>query len=150
MILQGFNMSLFVNRESSYVINKLSKTISVTISDMIFIDSNYDMDINELYHYFELFSKLCIKCCSIDPLHYFSWFDLRFDILLKVSGVKLDIISDLGVYESIENSNYFMHNKLEWNNKALMFSKKKLHWKVYWLYEQIQTVSYYVRHRLFQ
>ena len=38
--------------------------------------------------------------------------------------MKLDIISDFGVYESIENSKYFMHNKLEWNNNTLIFRGK--------------------------
>ena len=58
VILQGFNMSLFVNRESSYVINISWKTMSVSIGDMIFIDSNYfikdmsDLDVHEPYHYF--------------------------------------------------------------------------------------------------
>ena len=110
VILQEFNMNLLVNRESSYVINKSWKTMSVITGGLIFIDSNYfikdmsDMDVNELYHYLELFSKLCIKCFTIDPLHYFSGFALRFDILLKVTGVKLDIISDIGVYESIKNN----------------------------------------------
>lgn len=37
-----------------------------------------DIDVNEIYHYSELFSKLCLKYFSIDPLHYFSGFDLGF------------------------------------------------------------------------
>ena len=130
VLLQGFNMNLLVNRESRYVINKSSKIISVTIDNLIFIDSNYfikdmsDMDVNEIYHYFELFSKLCMKYFSIDSLHYLNGFNLGFDILLKVTGVKLDILSDFGVYECIKNNKYFMHNKFELCDDALVFSKE--------------------------
>ena len=83
------------------------------------------MDVNEMCHCFELFSKLCMKYFSIDPLHYFSGFDLGFDILLKVIGVKLDSISDFSVYESVENK-YLMQIKFDWNNDTLIFSGKKL------------------------
>ena len=77
MILQGFNVKLLVNRESCYLINKSLKIISVTIDNLVFIDSNYfirdisKMDVNEISHSFKLFIKLCMKYFSIDPRHYF-------------------------------------------------------------------------------
>ena len=53
----------------------------------------------------DVFEKLigtCLKYYKLDPCHYFSSPRLSWDAMLKMTGVKLEKISDIGKYLFIE------------------------------------------------
>ena len=47
---------------------------------------------------FEKFIATCLKFYGLDPCHYFSAPGLRWDAMLKMTGVKLEKISDIDKY----------------------------------------------------
>ena len=51
---------------------------------------------------FENFIATCLKLYGLDPCHYFSSPGLSWDIMLKMIGVKLENISDIGKYLLLE------------------------------------------------
>ena len=51
---------------------------------------------------FEKFNDTCFKFYGLDPCHYFSPPGLRWDVMLKMTGVKLEKISDIDKYLFIE------------------------------------------------
>ena len=51
---------------------------------------------------FEKFIDTCLKYYELDPCHYFSSPGLSWDAILKMTGVKLEKISDIDKYLFIE------------------------------------------------
>ena len=51
---------------------------------------------------FEKFIGTCLKYYGLDPCHYFSSPGLSRDAMLKMTGIKLEKISDIGKYLLIE------------------------------------------------
>ena len=51
---------------------------------------------------FKKFIATCLKCYGLDPCHYFSSAGLSWDVMLRMTGVKLEKISDIDKYLSIE------------------------------------------------
>ena len=51
---------------------------------------------------FEKFIDTCLKCYGLDPCHYFSSPGLSWDAMLKIIGIELEKISDIGMYLFIE------------------------------------------------
>ena len=51
---------------------------------------------------FEEFIDTCLKFYGLDPCHYYSSPGLSWDAILRVIGVKLEKISDIDIYLSIE------------------------------------------------
>ena len=51
-----------------------------------------------LTHVFEKFIATCIKYYGLDPCHYFSSPELSWDAMLKMTGVKLEKMSDIDKY----------------------------------------------------
>ena len=51
---------------------------------------------------FEKFIYTCLKFYGLDPCHYFSSPGLSWDVMLKMTGVKLEKISDIYKYLFIE------------------------------------------------
>ena len=51
---------------------------------------------------FEKFIATCLKFYGLDPCHYLSSPGLSWDAMLKMTGVKLEKISDIGKYLFIE------------------------------------------------
>ena len=51
---------------------------------------------------FEKFIDTCLKFYGLDPCHYFSSPGLNWDAMLKMTGVKLETISDTDKYLFIE------------------------------------------------
>ena len=41
---------------------------------------------------------MCLKCYWLDPCHYFSSRGLSWDTMLKMTGIELEPISDIGMY----------------------------------------------------
>ena len=52
---------------------------------------------------FEKFIYTCLKYYQLDPCHYFRTRGLSWDVMLKMTGVKLEKISDIDKYLFIEN-----------------------------------------------
>ena len=59
-------------------------------------------DVLLLTDVFEKFIKTCLKYYKLDPCHYFSAPGLSWDAMLKMTGVKLEKISDIDKYLFIE------------------------------------------------
>ena len=59
-------------------------------------------DVLLLVDVFEKFIKTCLVYYSLDPCHYFSAPGLSFDAMLKMTGLKLQTISDINVHLFIE------------------------------------------------
>ena len=66
-------------------------------------DNHYlQKDVLLLAHVFEKIIDTCLKFYGIDPCHYFSFPGLSWDAMLKMTGVKLEKISDIDKYLFIE------------------------------------------------
>ena len=59
-------------------------------------------DVLLLANVFEKFIDACLKFYKLDPCHYFSSPGLSWDAMLKMTGVKLEKISDIDKYLFIE------------------------------------------------
>ena len=59
-------------------------------------------DVLLLVDVFEKFIDTCLKYYGLDPCHYFSSPGLSWDAMLKMTGVKLEKISDIDKYLFIE------------------------------------------------
>ena len=46
--------------------------------------------------------RTCVKHYKLDPRHYFTSPGLSFDAMLKMTDTKLDLISDIDMYQFIE------------------------------------------------
>ena len=51
---------------------------------------------------FEKFVGTCLNYCRLDPCHYFSSPGLSWNAMLKVTGIKLELISDVDMHLFIE------------------------------------------------
>ena len=73
---------------------------------------------------FEKFIDTCLKFYGLDPCHYFNSPGLSWDAMLKMTGVKLEKISDIGKYLFIENYlkggiSYIVKRYAKANNKYM-------------------------------
>ena len=59
---------------------------------------------------FDKFIDTCLKYYSLDPSHYFSSPGLSWNAMLKVTGIKLELISDTDMHERYERW-YFLYLK---------------------------------------
>ena len=59
-------------------------------------------DVLFLADFFEKFISTCLKYYELDPCHYFSAPGLSWDAMLKMTGVKLEKVSDIDQYLFIE------------------------------------------------
>ena len=62
------------------------------------------IDVILLADVFEKFRQMCINTYKLDPTHYFSAPGLAFDAALKMSGIKLELFTDIDKHLFIENS----------------------------------------------
>ena len=51
---------------------------------------------------FENFIKMCLNYYELGPCHYFSILGLSWDAMLKMTGVELELISDINMHLFIE------------------------------------------------
>ena len=65
-------------------------------------DHYFKKDVLFLADVFEKFTGTCLKFYGLDACHYFSSPGLSWDAMLKMTGVKLKQISDIGIYLFIE------------------------------------------------
>ena len=73
---------------------------------------------------FEKFIGTCMKCYRLDPCHYFSSAGLSWYAMLKMTGIKLEKISDIDQYlfiekETREGISYIAKRYAKANNKYL-------------------------------
>ena len=59
-------------------------------------------DVMLLADVFEKFRKTCLKCYKLDPCYYFTSPGLSWDAIIKKTGVKLELISDIDKFQFIE------------------------------------------------
>ena len=77
-----------------------------------------------LANVFEKFIDTCLKFYKLDPCDYFSSPGLSWGAMLKMTGVKLEKISDIGMYLFIEKGlrggiSYIAKRHSEANNKYM-------------------------------
>ena len=89
-------------------------------------------DVLLLADVFEKFIDTCLKFYGLDPCHYFSSPGLSWDAMLKMTGVKLEKISDIDKYLFIEKGlrggiSYIAKRYAKANNKYMNdYDSKKL------------------------
>ena len=71
-----------------------------------------------------MFIDTCLRFCKLNPCHYFSSPGLSWDAMLKMTGVKLEKISDIDKYLFIEKGlrggiSYIAKRYSEANNKYM-------------------------------
>ena len=65
-------------------------------------DHYFKKDVLLLADIFEKFIDTCLKFYKLDPCHYFSSPGLSWDAMLKMTGIKLEKISHIGMHLFIE------------------------------------------------
>ena len=73
---------------------------------------------------FEKFIDTCLRFYELDPCHYFSSPGVSWDAMLKMTGIKLEKISDIDMYLVIEKGLrrgifYIAKRHAKTNNKHL-------------------------------
>ena len=59
-------------------------------------------DVLLLTDVFENFRKTCMQYYKSDPCHYFTSPGLAWDAMLKMTGIKLELMSDVDMFQFIE------------------------------------------------
>ena len=67
-----------------------------------YYDHYLKKDVLLLADIFEKFIGTCLKFYELDPLHYFSSPGLSWDVMLKMTGVRLEKKSDIDMYLFVE------------------------------------------------
>ena len=88
-------------------------------------------DILLLSDVFENFRKTCLQYYKLDPCHYFSLPGLSFDAMLKMTDIKLDLITDIDMFQFIEKGlkggiSYIANRYGKENNKYMKKYDEKL------------------------
>ena len=81
-------------------------------------------DVLLLADVFEKLLDTCLKYYELDPCHYFSSPELSWDAMLKMTGVKLEKISDIDQYLFVEKGSrggisYIAKRYAKANNKYM-------------------------------
>ena len=59
-------------------------------------------DVLLLTDVFENFKKTCMQYCKLDPCHYFTSPGLSWDAMLKMTNIKLELMTDIDMFQFIE------------------------------------------------
>ena len=87
-----------------------------------YYDHYLKKDVLLLPDVFEKFFDTCVKFYGLDPCHYFSSPGLSWDAMFKMTGVKLEKISDINRHLFIEKrmrrgNSYIANRYAKANNK---------------------------------
>ena len=59
-------------------------------------------DVLLLSDVFENFRKTCLEYYKLDPCHYFTSLGLSWDAMLKMTDIKLELMTDIDMFQFIE------------------------------------------------
>ena len=59
-------------------------------------------DVLLLADVFENFRKTCLQCYKLDPCHYFTSLGLSWDAMLKMTNIKLELMTDVDMFQFIK------------------------------------------------
>ena len=86
-----------------------------------------ETDVLLLVDVFEKIVETCLNYYSLDPSYYFSSPGLSWDAILKMTGIKLELISDVGMHLFTEKGmrggiSYISkrHGKVDEDNKFIV------------------------------
>lgn len=86
------------------------------------------IDILLLCDIFESFRETCLDIYGLDPCYYLSSPGLSFDAMLKMTRVELDLLSDISMYDFMENgirggvcNAIHRHTKVENDNENIIY-----------------------------
>ena len=81
-------------------------------------------DVLLLADVFENFRKVCLQYYKLDPCHYFTSPGLSWDAMLKMTDIKLELLTDIDMFQFIEKGmrdgiSYVAHQHAKANNKYM-------------------------------
>ena len=65
-------------------------------------DLYLESDVPLLTDVFENFRKTCMQYYKLDPCHYFTSSGLSWDAMLKMTNIKLELMTDIDMFQFIE------------------------------------------------
>ena len=118
-LLTGENISEDAYSHAKYVWNTLNLQNMGEYHDLYL-----KTDILLLVDVFENFRKTCLTYYGLDPLHYITSPGLAWDAMLKMTGINLELITDVDMQLFIEKGlrggiSYIAHRHAEANNKYM-------------------------------
>ena len=89
-----------------------------------------ESDVLLLADVFENFRKTCLEYYKLDPCHYFTSPGLSWDAMLKMTNIKLELMTDVDMFQCIEKGlcggiSYIANRYGEANNKYMKTYDKK-------------------------